>query len=522
MSMKRLVAILLAQAICLIFSGLSLAKELAQERAATGFVEQARQTKTPYRPQQDIATLQAVPAGYKPVFTELIARHGARGLTGMKLDLALWNLLQQAQKEDALTPLGQQLSTDLMALIKANALLGYGVSGITSPGYGNETEIGFEEHTGLAQRLQKRIPSLFESVLDRSLTPTRHIVVVTSGKDRAVDSGAAFVRALVSVQPKLQDAIDYPDAPSAMPGPAGVDAFLLYFHKLSSKLVVPEPLAETIRDSQAYRAYLASSDLQDKLAQLQHMPKLDAAAHATLERIVKPAFIQRLGLGEYSFSNIGTLSFTSEDGKFSNKITGDGTEKINNVTDAARALYEIYAIAGGMQKEVHQDFSSYLSLQHAQVFAEIADAEDFYLKGPSTVESHNVTHRMARILLRDFFNEADAIAKGDMKNAAKLRFAHAEIIIPFAAELGLPNASQPLAQASVYSYANNPWRGADISPMAANIQWDIFQNSAGHTLVRMLYNEKEIEFKPQCSSAKVGAGSYFYDYSKLRNCYQPL
>jgi Histidine phosphatase superfamily (branch 2) len=520
--MKRLVAILLAQAIGLIFSDISLAQGLAQEPETTGFVEQARQTKTPYRPQQDIATLQAVPAGYKPVFTELLARHGSRGLTGVKVDLALWNLLQQAQKEDALTPLGQQLSHDLMALIKANALLGYAVSGISSPGYGNETEIGFEEHTGLAQRLQKRLPALFGSIEVNTQVPSRHIVVVTSGKDRAMDSGAAFVRALVSAQPNLQAAMEYPAAPVAMPGLAGTDAFLLYFHKLPNKLAVSEPLAETVRDSQAYRAYLASPDLQQKLAQLQNTPMLKQAAHAVLESIVKAAFVARLERGEYSFSNTGSLIFTSEDGKFVNKITGDGAEKIHNEIEAARALYEIYAIAGGMQKEIHQDFSSYLPLQYALVFAEIADAEDFYLKGPSTEESHNVTHRMARILLRDFFNEADAIVKGDMKNAAKLRFSHAEIIIPFAAELGLPNASQPLALSRLYSYANNPWRGADISPMAANIQWDIFQNSAGHTLVRMLYNEKEIEFKPQCASAKIAASSYFYDYSKLRSCYQPL
>lgn len=50
------------------------------------------QTKTPYLPQQNSQTYSAVPAGFNPIFTELVARHGSRGLSSMKYDLALYNL----------------------------------------------------------------------------------------------------------------------------------------------------------------------------------------------------------------------------------------------------------------------------------------------------------------------------------------------------------------------------------------------------------------------------------------------
>jgi hypothetical protein len=63
--------------------------------------------------------------------------------------------------------------------------------------------------------------------------------VVSSGKDRAVDSGNFFSRSLVQQQPT--ELLLYPAslAPRAETNhdsrPAGTDRFLLYFHKLSTK-----------------------------------------------------------------------------------------------------------------------------------------------------------------------------------------------------------------------------------------------------------------------------------------------
>jgi hypothetical protein len=40
-----------------------------------------------------------------------------------------------------------------------------------------------------------------------------------------------------------------------------------------------------------------------------------------------------------------------------------------------------------------------------------------------------------------FISEGNAIASGNMAHAPKLRFTHAEIMIPFQEKLGLPSAS---------------------------------------------------------------------------------
>src|SRR5450830_164681 len=488
--------------------------------------QQYYQSKTPYAPQQDGASYEAVPPGYRAVYTQMLARHGSRGLSSFKADLALYNLWQQADKQHALSPLGQQLGHDIVQLMKANFLLGYGVDGISKPGYGNETMQGVAEHTQLAQRLYQRLPQLFNDAAGQS----RQIVVVTSGKDRAVDSGYFFTRSLLAQQASLAPLLVYPDslAPLAETShdsrPNGTDRYLLYFHKLSVKqdqvADAADPLYPTSQASQSYQPWLKSDALRAREAAILAQPRLASAAKTVLERLFKPAFVSALKQGRYRVANTGTYSYTSVDGKFTNTLSGDGDTVIASATDAALALYELYAAAADMQTEVAADFTRYVPPAQAEVFAAIDDAQSFYAKGPGIAENGDLNYRMATTLLGDFFKEVDSVASGDLSHAAKLRFSHAEIVIPMAAMLGLPGMATQLPRATMYNYANNPWRGATVAPMAANIQWDVYTDGKGNTLVRMLYNEKETDFKPGCDSARMAPGSHFYRYAQLKSCYQ--
>lgn len=486
------------------------------------------QTKTPYQAQQASASYEAPPPGYHAVHTQMLARHGSRGLTGMKPDLALYNLWLEAKQQGALTALGAELGPDIWKLMRANFLLGHGVKGIGKPGYGNETAQGIAEHTQLAQRLVQRLPALF----DRAASQTgahRSIVVITSGKDRAVDSGYFFVQSLIAQNASLAPLMQYPAslAPDAetqhASRAAGTDRYLLYFHKLGAKqdkVVDPgDPLFPTYQASQAYQAYAASAALRDREAAILAQPRLIQAANTVLERLFKPAFIAGLRQGRYRFSNTGNHSFTSADGKFTNTLSGEGDETIATPVDAAARLYDLYGAAASMRAEVAADFTRYLPSTQASVFAAANDAISFYAKGPGSTDGGDVTFGMARLLLEDFFGEADAIARGDMSHAAKLRFAHAETVIPFATLLGIPGMAQQQPPSLPYDYANNPWRGETVAPMAANIQWDVYADGRGGTLVRMLYNEKETDFKGACDSARLKPGSQFYVYAQLRKCY---
>ncbi|WP_321902875.1 histidine-type phosphatase [Burkholderia cenocepacia] len=480
------------------------------------------QTKTPYRPQQDAATYEAPPADYAPVYTELVARHGSRGLSGFKYDGAIYAMLVKAEADGALTALGAQLKADTYAMMKANALLGYGVQGISTPGYGNLTQTGIREHQQLAARLAQRLPALFAA-------GNRQVVVVNSGQDRAVDSSTYFSAALVAAQPALAPAITLPAAPAGYPAnapvaqPAGTNRFLLYFHSLkpATDLVTDtsDPYYATYQASQAYQAYANDATVAAKLKVIKAAPQAADVAQTVLSALVSPAFIAKLGTDGYTFANTGTYAFTSTDGKFTNTLKGDGKTKIATAVDAVNVLYNLLQVAPAMTAETGGvTMEKYIGAEQAQYLAYLQDAEDYYQKGPGIQEANPVTYRMAKVLQDDFFGEVDAIARGDLTHAAKLRFTHAEIVIPFASIMNLKNVFVPTPQAQTYTYANNPWRGDQVSPMAANMQWDVYRNGT-RLIVKMLYNERETDFQAACDGAKIAPTSHFYDYAGLKQCY---
>ncbi|MCU9952897.1 histidine-type phosphatase [Burkholderia sp. BKH01] len=480
------------------------------------------QTKTPYRPQQDAATYEAPPAGYTPVYAELVARHGSRGLSGFKYDGAIYAMLVKAEADGALTALGAQLKADTYAMMKANALLGYGVPGISTPGYGNLTQTGIREHQQLAARLAQRLPALFSA-------SNRQVVVVNSGQDRAVDSSTYFSAALVAAQPAVASAITLPAAPSGYPAnapaaqPAGTNRFLLYFHSLkpATDLVTDtsDPYYATYQASQTYQAYANDATVAAKLKAIKGAPQTADVAQTVLSALVSPAFIAKLGADGYTFANTGTYAFTSADGKFTNTLKGDGKTKIATAVDAVNVLYNLLQVAPAMTAETGGvTMEKYIGAEQAQYLAYLQDAEDYYQKGPGIQEANPVTYRMAKVLQDDFFGEVDAIARGDLTRAAKLRFTHAEIVIPFASIMNLKNVFVPTPQAQTYTYANNPWRGDQVSPMAANMQWDVYRNGS-RLIVKMLYNERETDFQAACDSAKIAPASHFYDYAGLKRCY---
>lgn len=224
-------------------------------------------SKTPYTPQQDPSTYEAPPGGFSPVFTEIVARHGSRGLSSASNDLAIYNMWLQAQSSGALTKVGQRLGADLLRIIRANALLGYSVNGITSPGYGNLTQTGITEHTQLAQRLASRVASLLSNAAAEAQTNPRQVIVSTSGVNRAIDSANFFTRSLANAIPGLAPLIINSAPLTAYPvnkpvgQAAGVNRFELYFHKLAAKTDLPaatDPYYPVYQSSLDYQTYLAT------------------------------------------------------------------------------------------------------------------------------------------------------------------------------------------------------------------------------------------------------------------------
>jgi hypothetical protein len=502
-------------------SGTSNPTPAASTSAAAKYVT----TATPYQPQQGVGSYEQPPAGFTPVYTEAVVRHGSRGLSSFKADV--WNMWQQAAADGALTPLGAKLGADIWRMMKTNALLDYGVAGITTPGYGNLTQTGIAEQQQMAARLLQRLPGYFAQVAaSRGTATPRQIIYDFAGLDRSGDSAGFFTRALMANYSSLKPLIAKAPALTAYPASNpvaqadGLNRYLLYFHKLNAAtdLVTDpnDPYYRTYQDSLAYQSYLKNANMVAKVNSILTSSTAKANARTVLERLFTKDFVDKIDNGTYTFASTGSFTFTSDDGKYTATVAGDGKVAIQSLTDAASELYSFYVIAPAMKVELNNlDFTQYIPDAQASYLAYLDDVQSFYQKGPGITEDSPNTYKMAQILLDDFFNEIDAVAKGNLGHAAKLRFTHAEEIIPFASILGLSGSSVPVPNASSYSYDNNPWRGNEVAPLSANVQWDVYSNGNGTLLVKMLYNEKEMDFKPSCDNARYKPGSHYYDYAKL-------
>ncbi|MFC9126814.1 histidine-type phosphatase [Streptomyces sp. NPDC057099] len=212
-------------------------------------------TKASYVPQQNARTYQRPPAGFTPVFTENVSRHGSRAATDSEdgdLILALWD---KAQSEGQLTREGREFGPKVRALLDA----------MSKVGYGNLSGRGKQEIAGTAVRMEQRLPGLFRQIAKNG----EKIDVVSSGQGRAVDSGNLFAATLGTTDPALKPLI----------GPARSDANLLYFHKAAG--------------GAAYRDYIDNDQrLAHTLDKLTDQPKTHRAARSVLRGLFTPAFVQ--------------------------------------------------------------------------------------------------------------------------------------------------------------------------------------------------------------------------------------
>ncbi|MEV5876151.1 histidine-type phosphatase [Streptomyces sp. NPDC052101] len=409
-------------------------------------------TKAPYRPEQSAGAYQRPPAGFEPVFTENVSRHGSRAATGSEdadLVLALWD---KAQAQGRLTGKGEEFGPTVRALAAA----------MDKVGYGNLSGRGRQEMRDTATRMEQRLPTLFARIADQG----EKIDVVSSGQGRAVDSAGEFTGALAAADPALKPLI----------GATRTDKDLLYFHKAAG--------------GAAYRDYIAHDQrLKDTLNSIEDQPTTHEAAYSVLRRLFEEPFVDQISDSD----QVG----------------------------AAQAVYDLYAIAPAMSEESPDpdgkgwDMDRFISRSDAAWFGYLGDAEDFYEKGPGFSDS-DITYRMADVLLDDFFRQVEAKRAGTSDLGAELRFTHAEEIIPLAALMGLPGSTDPATPGEPYTYTGNPWRGAAVAPLGANIQWDVHERD-GRYVVRMLYNEKETPFKAGCRP--IEEGSTFYDLNELERCF---
>ena len=535
---------------------------------ATGTAHAANGTyyssKQPYiAPQQALdMSYSAVPEGYAITYTEMLARHGSRGLSSYKYDALLKLMGQTASEVGGFVSeeAEQTFMANVQAIIDANVENGYGML----------TGQGATQHQGIGSRAYQRNKQLF----DQAAVDGETIEYESSGEPRATESGENFKKGFDHASgSELAGSYVTPTAPAgegdAAPFQKSPDT--LYFHKTDN----PDGSEKTGEAADIASRYENFVENNETIANAEdYIENVDASvtvSYDLLSQIFTEDFLDNIGKkeGQYSWYNTttgekdaGEDGFDDETGEdirncaiegdpdelmaqYGEDICGETGKHITSVVDAAMDLYNLYIIAADMQEENTGDhtfnFDQYFADVPAgdgDVFAWILDMEDFYEKGPSYA-GQDETYRIAQLLLDDFFNSIDERVAGGA-TAATFRFAHAETIMPFAALIGAPGSTQqapavadPQTDADVYNYQNNEWRGESVTPMAANIQWDVAtrdgidpETGKAYTpLIRMLYNEEEVAFggtntlaRGLSSCTPVAEGSTWYKESELKSC----
>ncbi|WP_408930837.1 histidine-type phosphatase [Corynebacterium axilliensis] len=438
-------------------------------------------TKQHYEPQG--SEYASAPEGFHQIYTSSVGRHGSRGLSGFKYDDLAQQMLTYAQEHGQLTELGVKLIPQVEAMITVNKELAGGIG--QEPGYGNLTVVGREELQGVGERNAQRNAALLEDIDKENLK----VKYISSGADRANDSGWSFGQAWLEEEPELADNL----VDGMKDGHVSIETRTDLMH------------AHKDKNSPSYEKYSEWKDsdvLEAKVDEAYAKPASQNASRTLLRKIFTEDFIA--GLED------GSISFVGRENK---------EKSVEGIVDAALQFYNLYIIAPALAHEAKTpaegwNLDQYMDDASGPTFAYLLDVEDYYEKGPA-IAGQTVSYDNYEPLLKHMIQGVkDRAAGGDV--AAEYRFGHAETIIPLAALLKLPGSEKGTPAGELYSWENSDWRGDTVSPMGANIQWDAFQNERGDTLVRMLYNEKEIAFHDGCEP--IEEDSTFYTLDELEAC----
>lgn len=428
--------------------------------STTGFYT----TKEPYRPLQDAATYEVVPEGFRVVSVQHVARHGSRALSGPGDDELTLELWKAARDECALTPLGELLGPVLEDILRVHAEVGYG----------RASRRGEMEHEEMAARLVGRLPAFFDALEARE----ERVAIFHSGRDRAEESGEAFVRALVDARPGLEGRVE----------PARASLETLYF--------------AAAEGSEAFREYRASDPrVLAALGAIEEDPRTEAMARLMLRQLVDEPFLDRLARGAFTFV-----------------APSDPEEQVTSLVEAADALFGLYTIAVGMQDDAEWDFGRFIHPEAAAWFGYLDDASSFYERGPG-FDDEQISFAAAEALVMDMVEAVEAVLAGTSAHPLTLRFSHAQALLPLAAWLNIEGAGRGADPEVIYAWETSDWRAEWVAPMGANVQWEVARNDAGETFVRMLHNEREVDFAAPCRPWT--EGSRWVRWEELRGCLTP-
>lgn len=170
------------------------------------------------------------------------------------------------------------------------------------------------------------------------------------------------------------------------------------------------------------------------------------------------------------------------------------------------AIVEYYVLAGFQAMSLPSHMDEFFSKEEANALWSCFNLRQYLQRTATTVS--NVPADIAAALVMDIVSTTDDYIEGASEPVcAILRFGHAETLMPLLSLLHIPGCYY---LTNYFDTVAAHWRDFDVVPMAANIQFILFQSKlTGHYYARVDLNEVPVKLRK-------GDDAIYYPWGELR------
>ena len=365
----------------------------------------------------------AAPKGFEPVFMTAYLRHGSRFESDQAYATQTYDYFNKADEAGILTPLGKRVKEFMEWNYNHH-----------DKRVGDLTDVGFNQHKGIAKRYLKRFPALFKG--------ESKIMSVSSTSLRATMSMVGFNEGLKEENTSLKNRMEA----SEVTGP-----------EMRPQKPEHNP-AYPAEEAKAYKSFMAK-EVYSKLLEWGSRQDL---SHAHNALFTDPAKFFSM----FDRSGFKIMTDIYKRMAFAQNFGKNDRSLIDEVFTADER-YTIYK---------HENCCWYYRCASAA----------------HPILANNMAQ--SRVLVDYLVNRADEALAGKSENSAHFCFGHDLNIIPLMNIFGLEKLPLYFGEGKEnIDYIAENWRGYKITPKAANIFFIFYRNSEGKILVRAQINERDVE-----------------------------
>lgn len=165
-------------------------------------------------------------------------------------------------------------------------------------------------------------------------------------------------------------------------------------------------------------------------------------------------------------------------------------QKAEDRLKTASAVYSL--VAGCAAMEIDIDPADWMTHDEYERFWAVKNLKQYLYYSANTVSA--LPAAQAAPLLEELIRSTDGFLHGDGSASVKVRFGHAETLMPLLSLMRVEGAYYLTRQMET---VDNRWRDFDLVPMAANIWLTILRGPSGKYYARLDLNERPVPIIPR-------------------------